>query len=99
VILGLLEEVGGTVEEGEIRPFQETAMQGWRVVYLGTSLPAEEVAGAAIQTGTRAVGVSVVYPSASRKTLSEHTRLLKLLPDETPPTHRWKSRLELPRSG
>jgi len=35
---------------------------GWRVIYLGTSLPAVEIAGAAIQNGARAVAMSIVYP-------------------------------------
>lgn len=33
---------------------------GWRVLYLGPSLPAEEIAAAAEQSGARAVAVSVV---------------------------------------
>jgi MerR family transcriptional regulator, light-induced transcriptional regulator len=36
---------------------------GWRVSYLGPSLPAEEVAGAAHQNGARAVALSLTYPT------------------------------------
>ncbi|MFT3830593.1 MAG: MerR family transcriptional regulator [Opitutaceae bacterium] len=35
---------------------------GWRVIYLGASLPAPEIAGAAVQRGARAVALSLVYP-------------------------------------
>lgn len=35
---------------------------GWRVVYLGASLPAAEIAGAAVQRQARAVALSLVYP-------------------------------------
>jgi MerR family transcriptional regulator, light-induced transcriptional regulator len=38
------------------------ASDGWRVTYLGPSLPAEEIAGAAHQGGARAVALSIVYP-------------------------------------
>ncbi len=38
------------------------ASDGWRVTYLGPSLPAEEIAGAAHQSHARAVALSLVYP-------------------------------------
>lgn len=38
------------------------AADGWRVTYLGPSLPAEEIAGAAHQRRARAVALSIVYP-------------------------------------
>jgi methylmalonyl-CoA mutase cobalamin-binding subunit len=38
------------------------ASDGWRVTYLGPSLPAEEIAGAAHQNRARAVALSLVYP-------------------------------------
>lgn len=38
------------------------AEQGWRPIYLGPSLPALEIAGAAIQDRARAIGLSLVYP-------------------------------------
>jgi methylmalonyl-CoA mutase cobalamin-binding subunit len=36
----------------------------WRVVYLGASLPASDIAAAAAQVGARAVALSVVYADA-----------------------------------
>jgi methylmalonyl-CoA mutase cobalamin-binding subunit len=35
---------------------------GWQAAYLGASLPAAEIAGAAIQRKARAVALSIVYP-------------------------------------
>ena len=35
---------------------------GWRVVYLGTSLPANEIAGAVREQRARALALSIVYP-------------------------------------
>jgi methylmalonyl-CoA mutase cobalamin-binding subunit len=36
--------------------------QGWRVLYLGPNLPAEEIAGAAHRSMAKAVALSIVYP-------------------------------------
>ncbi len=41
------------------------AGEGWRAIYLGTDLPAEEIAIAADRLRARAVGISIVYPSES----------------------------------
>lgn len=38
------------------------ANRGWRVVYLGCSLPAMEICGAVLQNRARAVALSLVYP-------------------------------------
>lgn len=35
---------------------------GWRVTYLGTGLPAAEIAGAALQNHAAAVALSIIYP-------------------------------------
>lgn len=56
------------------------ATEGWRVTYLGPSLPAEEIAAAAIQRRARAVGLSIVYPPDDPNVPSELARLRKLLP-------------------
>jgi methanogenic corrinoid protein MtbC1 len=58
------------------------ASEGWRVIYLGPNLPAEEIAGAAEQAHARAVALSVVYPSDDPRLPSEIDRLGKYLPDE-----------------
>lgn len=53
---------------------------GWRVAYLGPSLPAAEIAGAAIQRRARAVALSLVYPEDDSRLESELASLRQLLP-------------------
>ncbi len=54
---------------------------GWNVTYLGASLPAAEIAGAAKQNQARAVAMSIVYPENDRRLETELTRLRALLPE------------------
>ncbi len=58
------------------------AAHGWRVIYLGPSLPAEEIAGAARQSAVRAVALSIVHPEDDFSLANEITRLRRLLPAE-----------------
>ena len=55
---------------------------GWRVIYLGTSLPAVEIAGAAIHNKARAVAMSIVYPDDDPNLAQELQSLRKHLPPE-----------------
>ena len=55
---------------------------GWHVTYLGASLPAAEIAGAAKQNRARAVALSLVYPEDDPGLEGELTRLRELLPPE-----------------
>ena len=55
---------------------------GWHVTYLGASLPAAEIAGAARQNRARAVALSLVYPEDDSRLEGELTRLRELLPPE-----------------
>jgi DNA-binding transcriptional MerR regulator/methylmalonyl-CoA mutase cobalamin-binding subunit len=55
---------------------------GWHVTYLGASLPAPEIAGAAKQSHARAVALSLVYPEDDPRMEGELTRLRELLPPE-----------------
>jgi MerR family transcriptional regulator, light-induced transcriptional regulator len=57
---------------------------GWHVTYLGASLPAAEIAGAARQNRARAVALSLVYPEDDPRLEVELTRLRELLPPEVP---------------
>ena len=54
---------------------------GWRAIYLGSSLPAAEIAAAVVQAGARVLVLSIVYPSDDRKLAGELRTLRKLLPD------------------
>jgi MerR family transcriptional regulator, light-induced transcriptional regulator len=56
------------------------ASDGWRVVYLGPSLPAEEVAAAAHQHEAKAVALSIVYPADDPHLGAELRRLRRALP-------------------
>ncbi len=53
---------------------------GWRVTYLGPSLPADEIASAALQNQARAVALSIVHPSDDLTLAAEFERLRRLLP-------------------
>jgi MerR family transcriptional regulator, light-induced transcriptional regulator len=55
---------------------------GWHVTYLGASLPAAEIAGAARQNRARAVALSLVYPEDDPRLEGELARLRELLPPE-----------------
>ncbi len=54
---------------------------GWCVTYLGTSLSAEEIAGAAHQKGARAVALSCVYPPDDPQLPEELRKLRRHLED------------------
>lgn len=56
---------------------------GWRVIYLGTSLPAVEIAGAGIQHKARAVALSIVFPGDDPNLPQELETLRKHLPADT----------------
>lgn len=56
---------------------------GWRVTYLGASLPAAEIAGAARLGQARAVALSLVYPGDDPQIAGELERLRESLPPAT----------------
>lgn len=56
---------------------------GWRVLYLGASLPGAEIAAAARLHDARLVALSLVYPEDDRVLGAELERLRSLLPEET----------------
>ncbi len=55
---------------------------GWLVTYLGASLPAAHIAGAARQTKARVVALSLVYPSYDPQIAEELKCLRELLPSD-----------------
>ena len=57
---------------------------GWDVVYLGASLPAEEIAAAVKQIGAKAVALSLCYRESDSHALDEMSRLRNLLGDDVP---------------
>ncbi len=56
---------------------------GWRVAYLGASLPAAEIAGAAQQNNAAAVALSIIYPEDDPNLPEELLALRRYLPKET----------------
>lgn len=62
----------------------QAALEGWRPIYLGPSLPAEEIAGSAQQTGATAIALSVVFPADDPRLPGEMARLRRLIGDQIP---------------
>ena len=56
------------------------AQLGWRIAYLGVSLPAAEIAGAAVQSKAVAVALSIVYPEDDPNLPQELASLRRFLP-------------------
>lgn len=55
---------------------------GWRVTYLGASLPSAEIAGAVKANHARAVALSLVYPEGDKKVHEDLETLRRFLPDD-----------------
>lgn len=73
VIIGT--PAGHVHELGAMLAATTAAGNGWRVVYLGASLPAEELARAAKQVKASAVALSIVYPTGDAGVAGELRRL------------------------
>jgi len=69
-------------EIGALLAATVAASEGWRVTYLGPNLPAEEIAGAALQEQARAVGLSIVYPGDDPHLAGELVKLRRALGPE-----------------
>lgn len=70
-------------ELGAVMVSAAAADVGWRVIYLGPSLPASEIAGAAHQHQAKAVALSIVFPADDPTLPNELLRLRELLPAST----------------
>ena len=57
--------------------------EGWKVLYLGADLPAEDIARAARNRGLDAVGLSIVLVADARQTLNTLEDIRKALPEST----------------
>lgn len=71
---GQLHEIGAAVASAIARK------KGWRVVYLGPSMPASELATAAKAHSARAVALSMIYPADDTQLPEELRMLRRLLP-------------------
>lgn len=74
---GQLHELGAVIVNAA------AAQMGWHTTYLGASLPAAEIAGAAVQNRALAVALSVVYPEDDPNLPQEFINLRRFLPPET----------------
>ena len=79
-VLVVATPTGQLHELGALLVGAAAANLGWHVTYLGASLPAAEIAGAARQNRARAVALSLVYPEDDSRLEGELTRLRELLP-------------------
>lgn len=71
-------------ELGVIMAAALAAERGWRVIYLGPSLPALEIASVAMKSDARVVALSMVYPEAEPQIENELRELRNSLPENTP---------------
>ena len=69
-------------ELGAIIAVAAAQSHGWRATYLGSSLPIEELVGAATQLKARAIGLSIVFPPDDAALTRDLMKLPKLLPPE-----------------
>lgn len=66
-------------ELGALLATVTAASAGWRAIYLGSNLPAQEIAGAANHRQVRAVALSIVYPPDDPLLGNELRQLRRLL--------------------
>ena len=74
---------GQAHELGAVIVCAAAAHIGWKTTYLGPSLPAAEIAGAAIQNRAGAVALSIVYPNDDPGLPEQLRQLRKALPEAT----------------
>jgi len=78
-VLAVATPAGQVHELGALLAGATAAHLGWQVTYLGASLPAAEIAGAAVRKRARAVALSLVYPEDDARLPGELTRLREAL--------------------
>jgi MerR family transcriptional regulator, light-induced transcriptional regulator len=69
-------------ELGAVLVAAVATLHGWRVIYGGPSLPAEEIASAAVANRVKVVALSIIHPSDDPTLSNELIRLRRLLPTE-----------------
>ena len=75
--------IGQMHELGALLVASAAASEGWRVTYIGSNLPAEEIAAAVKQSRPRALALSLVYPPDDPKINVELTKIAKHLGKDT----------------
>jgi methanogenic corrinoid protein MtbC1 len=69
-------------ELGALLVAAAAASEGWKVLYLGPDSPSDEIAAVAIMRGSKAVALSIVYPSDDPLLGSELKKIRRLLGDD-----------------
>jgi DNA-binding transcriptional MerR regulator/methylmalonyl-CoA mutase cobalamin-binding subunit len=75
---------GQSHELGAVMVAAAATSHGWRVVYAGASLPAEEIVSAALAHRVAAVALSIVHPEDDPLLAAELRRMRRLLPKTIP---------------
>ena len=65
-------------EIGALLAAAAAATEGWRVTYLGSNLPSEEIAATALHSGARAIALSIVFPDDDLRLPQEVAQLRPL---------------------
>ena len=71
-------------ELGALLSAVTAASGGWRVVYLGADLPAEDIAAAVSAAGARVLGLSLVHPESAGVVIEALDRLRSAIPQAVP---------------
>lgn len=72
---------GQVHELGALITASAAVMSGWKALYLGPDLPAEEICSVVRKNGASAVALSLVYPTDDPKLEHELRKLKELLPN------------------
>ena len=70
-------------EIGAVMVVAAASDMGWRVIYLGTSLPAVEIVGSVVQHQARVLALSIVFPGDDPHLAGELENVRKQLPAAT----------------
>lgn len=69
-------------ELGALLAAASAQAEGWRVIYLGPNLPATELAAATLESGARALALSVTFTEERERTVEELRTIRLLLPSD-----------------
>lgn len=83
-ILVVTTPAGQLHEIGALIAAVTAATEGWRILYLGANLPADDIAGAVRQTGARALALSVVHPTDDPRLEQELAAIRRVLGNDVP---------------
>ena len=71
--------VGQWHESGALVVALTASESGWRALYFGPNLPAEEIAAAVVQTGSEALALSICHHSEETRLIAELNRITRFV--------------------